>query len=153
MREFIYFTNTIKEGINNISRWSGFQILQTAPHDLKEVLPLGLPEILRPGSTTGPGSWCHSSAQARPGSHNKIWQVCLDHTYYITVITSMQNSAIFKNSKYSSLLRLLYSSLQETEQTNTFCVQEGSYLGSQLPVEHLKPALGLLSLFCCVQRD
>lgn len=95
MREFLYFTNIMKEWINNTSRWSCFQILQKAPHKLKEVLLLGLPEILRPGSTSGPGSWCHSSAQVRPGSHNKIWQVFLVHTHYITVITPIQNSAIF----------------------------------------------------------
>lgn len=140
MREFIYFTNIIEKGINNTSRWSCFQILQKASHTLKEVLLLGLPEILRTGSTSGPGSWCQVSP-ARPGSHNKIWQVFLNHTHYITVITSIQNSAIFLNSKYSSLLQLLYSSLHETEQTNT--VQEDSYLGSQLPTEYHKTYTGV----------
>lgn len=138
IRKLIYFTNITEGRINNTSRWSCFQILQKAPHELEQVLLLGLPEILRPGSTSGPGTWCHSSAQVRPGSQNKIWQVFLDHTHYITVIKSIHTKFscfFFFNSKYSRLLWLLYSSLHETEQTDPCCVQEDSYLGSQLPSE------------------
>lgn len=155
IRKLIYFTNITKGRINNTSRWSCFQILQKAPHKLKQVLLLGLPEILRPGSTSGPGTWCHSSAQVRPGSQNKTWQVFLDHTHYITVIKST-------HTKFSCFFFLTQNTADFYGYCAHLCMRQNKLIlaVSRIPtlapsfqVKIIKPRLGLLSLFCCVQKD